>query len=127
MAKRILSLILSLSLAGPMMAAGAFADSARAAHAMLTRLCDDFGGRLTGSAADRGAMEQLAAELRSLGLQPETVPFTMPGWERGADKVELIAPLASKTTIELRSAAARLWGELFDEPLVRLVDAVFGE
>jgi Iap family predicted aminopeptidase len=61
---------------------------------MLTRLCDDFGGRLTGSAANRDALEQLAAELRTLGLQPEIVPFTMPGWERGADKVELIAPLA---------------------------------
>ena len=40
---------------------------------------------------------------------------------------ELVAPLASKTTFELRSAAARLWAELFDEPLVRLVDDVFGE
>ena len=61
---------------------------------MLTRLCDDFGGRLTGSAADRGAMEQLAAELRALGLEPELVPFSMPGWERGADRAELVAPLA---------------------------------
>ena len=94
MAKRILSLILSLSLAGAVMAARPFDDSSRAAHAMLTRLCDDFGGRLTGSAANRGAMDQLAAELRALGLQPEIVPFTMPGWERGADKVALVAPLA---------------------------------
>lgn len=69
-------------------------ESSRAAHAMLTRLCDDFGGRLTGSPADHGAMQQLAAELRALGLQPEIVPFKMPGWERGADKVELIAPFA---------------------------------
>lgn len=61
---------------------------------MLARLCDDFGGRLTGSSNNRGALEQLAAELRALGLQPEIVPFTMPGWERGADSVELIAPLA---------------------------------
>lgn len=71
-----------------------FAEPARAAHAMLTRLCDDFGGRLTGSPNNRGAMEQLATELRALGLQPELVPFTMPGWERGADQVELVAPLA---------------------------------
>ncbi|HEY0865327.1 MAG TPA: M28 family peptidase [Lacunisphaera sp.] len=75
-------------------AATPFDDSSRSAHAMLTRLCDDFGGRLTGSTANRGALEQLASELRALGLQPEIVPFTMPGWERGADKVELIAPLA---------------------------------
>ncbi len=71
-----------------------FDDSSRAAHAMLTRLCDDFGGRLTGSMANRGALDQLAAELRALGLQPEMVPFTMPGWERGVDRIELVAPLA---------------------------------
>ena len=76
------------------MAASPFDDAARSAHAMLTRLCDDFGGRLTGSPANRGAMEKLAAELRGLGLQPEFKPFTMPGWERGADRVDLIAPLA---------------------------------
>jgi Iap family predicted aminopeptidase len=75
-------------------AAESFADSGKEAHAMLTRLCDDFGGRLTGSAANRAALEQLAAELRALGLQPEIVPFTMPGWERGADSVRLVAPLA---------------------------------
>lgn len=61
---------------------------------MLTRLCDDFGGRLTGSAANRGALERLAAELRGLGLQPELVPFTLPGWERGDDRVALVLPFA---------------------------------
>jgi Iap family predicted aminopeptidase len=76
------------------LAASPFDDAARFAHARLGRLCDDFGGRLTGSAANRGALEQLAADLRGLGLQPEFVPFTMPGWERGADRVELLAPLA---------------------------------
>ena len=40
-----------------------FDDSARAAHAMLTRLCDDFGGRHTGSTNNQGAMKQLAEEL----------------------------------------------------------------
>ena len=71
-----------------------WADSARAGHAVLTRLCDDFGGRLTGSVANEGALTQLAAELRALGLQPERVPFSMPGWARGADQVELLAPLS---------------------------------
>ncbi len=61
-------------------------------HAFLERLCDDFGGRLTGSAANAAAMERLAEELRALGLRPERVPFTMPGWERGADRVEMVAP-----------------------------------
>ncbi|HTO04176.1 MAG TPA: M28 family peptidase [Opitutus sp.] len=70
-----------------------FDDSAREAHAMLTQLCDDFGGRLTGGVANEGALNQLAAKLRSLGLEPEFARFTMPGWERGADHVELIEPL----------------------------------
>ncbi|MDP2137827.1 MAG: M28 family peptidase [Candidatus Didemnitutus sp.] len=71
-----------------------FAASGREAHAMLARLCDDFGGRLTGSAANRGAMEQLANELRALGYEPEWNTFTFPGWERGDDRVELIEPFA---------------------------------
>ncbi len=82
-------------------AAESFGDSGKAAHAMLTRLCDDFGGRLTGSAANRGAVERVAQELRALGLQPEIVPFTMPGWERGDDRVALVSPL----TRPLRAAA----------------------
>ncbi|MDQ5977828.1 MAG: aminopeptidase YwaD [Verrucomicrobiota bacterium] len=92
MAKRILSLAASLGLTCAVLAAGAFDDGSSAAHAMLTRLCDDFGGRLTGSAANRGALTRLADELRALGLQPEVVPFKMPGWERGADRVALVAP-----------------------------------
>lgn len=94
MAARILISFLSLVLATNAAATAPFDDSARAAHAMLTRLCDDFGGRLTGSPNNRAALEQLATELRALGLQPEITAFRMPGWERGADSVELIAPLA---------------------------------
>ncbi len=68
-------------------------------HALLERLCDDFGARLTGSAANVAAMDRLAAELRALGLQPEKVPFTMPGWERGDDRVELLAPVARRLRV----------------------------
>jgi Iap family predicted aminopeptidase len=75
-------------------AAESFEDGAKAAHAMLTRLCDDFGGRLTGTAESRGALDRLATELRGLGLEPEIVPFTMPGWERGDDRVALVQPFA---------------------------------
>lgn len=70
------------------------AASPPAPHAFLEKLCDDFGGRLTGSAANAAAMDRLASELRALGYAPERVPFTMPGWERGADRVELVAPFA---------------------------------
>ncbi len=68
-------------------------------HDFLTRLCDDFGGRLTGSAANVGAMDRLAAELRALGYVPEKMPFTMPGWERGDDRVDVIAPFARKLRV----------------------------
>jgi len=78
-----------------------FEESSRAAHAMLTELCDDFGGRLTGSAANQGALERLASNLRTLGLEPELVPFDMPGWVRGEDRVQLLVPFAR----ELRVAA----------------------
>jgi hypothetical protein len=65
-----------------------------APHAFLERLCDDFGGRLTGSANNTAALARLIDTLRALGLEPETAPFGMPGWQRGADRVDLVAPLA---------------------------------
>ncbi len=68
-------------------------------HAMLEKLCDDFGGRLTGSAANVGAMERLAGELRALGFAPEKNAFTMPGWERGDDRVDLVAPFARRLRV----------------------------
>src|SRR6478736_532859 len=87
-------LIAMLALLAPQLAAETFEESGRAAHEMLTRLCDDFGGRVTGSPANNGALERLAGELRKLGLQPELESFKMPGWERGEDRVELVVPLA---------------------------------
>jgi hypothetical protein len=35
---------------------------------------------------------------------------------------ELVAPLAARSTVELRSAAAALWAELFGDKLARIVD-----
>ncbi len=82
----------------------------------------------------RGSPESYAAVLvieglaRQLDVMPASARSALEGGKIDRDRLaELVAPLASKTTIELRSAAARLWGELFDEPLVRLVDDVFGE
>ncbi len=67
-------------------------EAARLAHGMLTRLCDDFGGRLTGSENNRLAMDRLSEELRSLGFVPERKSFSFPGWERGDDRVDLLVP-----------------------------------
>lgn len=71
--------------------AGAIADSA--GHDYLTRLCDDFGGRLTGSANNWAAMERTAAELKALGIEARLEKFKMPGWVRGDDEVTLLAPI----------------------------------
>lgn len=68
-------------------------------HALLQELCDDFGGRLTGSAGNAGAMKRLEDALRALGLKPERQPFTMPGWARGDDRVELLAPFERRLRV----------------------------
>jgi Iap family predicted aminopeptidase len=86
------AIISTSALASDTSAAHSFDESSRAAHAMLTRLCDDFGGRMTGSLANEGALQRLADELRELGVESERIPFEMPGWIRGDDRVELVAP-----------------------------------
>lgn len=70
-----------------------------APHTFLQQLCDDFGGRLTGSAGNVGAMGRLEDALRALGLKPVRQSFTMPGWERGDDRVELLAPFARRLRV----------------------------
>ncbi len=69
------------------------AQADTAGHEFLTRLCDDFGGRLTGSPGNRGALERTLAELKALGVDARLEPFKMPGWVRGRDEVMLLAPL----------------------------------
>ncbi len=64
-----------------------------AGHTFLTHLCDDFGGRLTGSPGNRGALERTRAELAALGVAVRLEPFKLPGWVRGQDEVVLLAPL----------------------------------
>lgn len=75
-------------------AAETFEEAGKAAHAMLTRLCDDFGGRAAGTAANDRALDRLTDELRQLGLRPEREWFALPGWERGEDRVTLLVPVA---------------------------------
>lgn len=101
------------------------AASARAAHAMLTRLCDDFGGRLTGSPADRAAMTRLAEELQALGYEPTWVPFSMPGWERGADTVEVTAPFVRP--LRVAALAYSQAHDAFSAAVVNLGNATEGD
>lgn len=59
----------------------------------LEQLCDDHGGRLSGSAANVAALADLEAELRALGLEPIRETFPMPGWVRQDDTLTMIAPV----------------------------------
>lgn len=59
----------------------------------LEHLCDDHGGRLSGSAANEAALADLEAELRELGLDPVRETFPMPGWVRQDDTLTMLAPV----------------------------------
>ncbi len=80
-------------------AAGSESGPAEAAHAFLQRLCDDLGARITGSPANAAALDRLEAELRGMGYAPERDPFTMPGWTRAEDRVEIVAPFARRLRV----------------------------
>lgn len=71
----------------------------RAGYDFLGRLCDDFGGRLTGSANNRGALERTVAELKGLGVEARLEPFTMPGWVRGDDEAVMLTPIVRKLRV----------------------------
>lgn len=59
----------------------------------LEHLCDDHGGRLSGSAANSAALADLEAALRDLGLDPIRETFPMPGWVRQDDTLTMLAPV----------------------------------
>lgn len=59
----------------------------------LEHLCDDHGGRLTGSPQNEAAMVDLERALRGLGYTPTREPFAMPGWVRLKDEVHLLEPV----------------------------------
>jgi Iap family predicted aminopeptidase len=58
----------------------------------LQRICDEAGGRLTGSEQNKKAMQIWESELRKLGVRPQREAFSMPGWVRGNDLVKVVSP-----------------------------------
>ncbi len=99
--KRVLPILFLLL---PAAVAGRAGEPARpspgeAAHAFLQRLCDDIGPRVTGSAANEAAMDRIEAELRAMGYEPTRDRFIMPGWKRGDDRVEIIAPFPRRLRV----------------------------
>ena len=49
-------------------------------------------GRLTGSPGNVEAMKRLEKALRDLGVTTQRQTFSMPGWERSEDRVDLQTP-----------------------------------
>ena len=90
----------------------------RSGYDLLGRLCDDFGGRVTGGPANRAAMDALVGELRALGLKPEEQRFTMPGWVRGDDEATLLAPLPAPRRLRVAALAYTQAHEPFEADVV---------
>jgi Iap family predicted aminopeptidase len=68
------------------------AYSAHDGYAVLQRICDEAGGRLAGSAANERTLRILEEELGVRGVRTHREPFSMSGWERGADAVDVLTP-----------------------------------
>jgi len=81
-----------------------------------------FRGIYAGNEESYVAVVILEGLARRFGAAP-TGPIIRDGGEVDRDRLAaLVAPLSEVGTLELRSAAAALWAELFGEPLVRIYD-----
>lgn len=96
------SLLLGLLLAAPLCAqpvqsvqdaivADALAD--HSAYEFLGHLCDDCGGRLTGSPANQAALLRTLEALQAMGVDAHLQTFKMPGWVRENDEATMVAPI----------------------------------
>ena len=61
-------------------------------YQMLSRLCDEAGGRLAGTPHNELALQILSEELRKIGIEPKLERYNIPGWIRGDDEVILLEP-----------------------------------
>ncbi len=68
----------------------AYVDNA--SYDMLRRICDEAGGRLSGSAENERALGILTEELSKLGISSKLERYTFPGFVRGEDVVRVAHP-----------------------------------
>lgn len=70
------------------------------AYGLVEEITTRFGPRLAGSPSEQAAAEWGAGYLRGLGLQNVRVDsFPLELWERGAERVEVVAPFAQPLTV----------------------------
>src|SRR3990170_554584 len=73
------------------------AHSSSEAMNNLTVLCDDFGGRLSGSAENRGAAKFILGKFEEYGFENTRLEaFSFPGCEVGPSGLEVVEPIKKK-------------------------------
>ncbi|MDH7516487.1 MAG: hypothetical protein QHI48_11510, partial [Bacteroidota bacterium] len=77
----------------------AYVDNA--SYSFLRRMCDEAGGRLSGTASNERALGILAEELDRFGIPMRLERYRFPGFIRGDDTVRVVAPY----TANLRAVA----------------------
>lgn len=68
----------------------------KSAYEFLGHLCDDHGGRLTGSSNNQGALISTIQALKAIGVSARLDTFKMPGWVRQNDEATMVAPIHRK-------------------------------
>lgn len=65
-------------------------------YEFLGHLCDDHGGRLTGSTGNQTALLDTLHQLQAMGVDARLQTFKMPGWVRQDDEAVMVAPINRK-------------------------------
>lgn len=76
----------------------AFTDNQ--SYPLLQKICDEAGGRLTGSPMNEKAMHILQNELGRIGYAARLEKFKVAGWLRGDDEVAMCSPVSRKLKIQ---------------------------
>ncbi len=92
----------------------AFVDNV--SYRVLQRICDEAGGRLVGSPANQKAMNILMEELQKRKMSARSETFSMPGWVRGNDRIEMLEP--TKRTLRAIALGYVNQTPTFNAPLV---------
>lgn len=87
-------------LAAALVALPAHAESQSTAMAIAEGLTTEIGQRLAGTEAEARARGWAVDKLKALGLSnPRIETFTIPGWVRGEERAEMIAPYPQKIVL----------------------------
>src|SRR6188472_152936 len=93
-------IILLVACATPRAAAPPQIETDTGARDLACSLADEVGPRLAGSEGDARAVQWAVEKMKALGLSNvRTEPVTVPHWERGDARAELVAPVTRRLSI----------------------------